>query len=117
MSPVLALFDRALEAHRREAIQATTELLQGLMATDRRVGNVRLTNGGGGALLVSVGNVTVQLAMPSRPQAMALRELRRRGPVTLAMALPLDDGRAMLGFSGADEDVLISTRVGTAARA
>jgi hypothetical protein len=29
----------------------------------------------------------------------------------LAMGLALDDGRAMLGFSGVDEDVLISTRV------
>ena len=111
MSSVLALLDRAMEAHHREARQATTELLDGLMSTDRRVRAVRLKSGGGGGVLVSVGNVTVRLAVPSARQAMALRELQRRGPVTLALAMPLDDGRAMLGFSGPDEDVLVSTRV------
>jgi hypothetical protein len=29
----------------------------------------------------------------------------------LAMGIALDDGRAMLGFSGVDEDILITTRI------
>ena len=111
MSAVLTLFERALEAHHQEARLATEVLLDGLMATDRRVRDVRLERGGGGAVLVTVDNVTVRLAVPSAHQAMALRELRRRGPVVLALALPLEDGRAMLGFSGPDEDVLVSTRL------
>ena len=109
MSPVLDLFEKALEAHRREAVHATAELLDGLMATDRLVRDVRLRREG--AVLVRVGELTVRLAMPSVPQALALRELHRCGPVTLALAMALDDGRALLGFSGADEDVLVSTRV------
>ena len=109
MSPVLDLLEKALEAHRHEAVQATAELLDDLMATDRQVRDVRRWSDG--AVVVGVGDVTVRLAMPSVPQAMALRELRRRGPVTLALAMTLDDGRALLGFSGADEDVLVSTRV------
>ena len=111
MSPVLDLFEQALEAHHRETRQATTERLDGLMATDRQVRDVRLERGGGGAVLVTVGNVGVRLAVPAAPQAMALRDLRGRGPVTLVLAMPLDDGRALLGFSGPDEDVLVSTRV------
>jgi hypothetical protein len=114
-SPALDLLEKALDAHRREAVQATTELCHGLMATDRQVRDVRLRGGSGGAVLVGVGNVTVRLAMPSLPQALALHELRRRGQVTLALAMALDDGRALLGFSGADEDVLVSTRVKQAA--
>jgi hypothetical protein len=117
VSPVLELLEKALEAHRRESAEETAELLRGLMATDRQVHGVRLDDRNGGAVLIGVGNVTVRLAMPSSPQAMALRDLRRRGPVTLAMAMPLDDGRAMLGFSGIDEDVLVSTRVKRAAPA
>ena len=111
MSSVLTLFERALEAHHQEARQATEALLDGLMATDRRVRDVRLERGGGGAVLVTVDNVTVRLAVPSASQALALRELRQRGQVSLAMAMPLDDGRALLGFSGPDEDVLVSTRL------
>ncbi len=114
MSDVLDLLEKALEVHRREVVEATTELLEGLMATDRQVRDVRLKSGCGGAVLVSVGNVTARLSVPSAPQALALRQLCRRGPVTLALALPLDDGRALLGFSGTDEDVLVSTRVTSA---
>jgi len=91
--------------------KATEELLDGLMATDRRVLDVRLESGGGGAVLVTIDNVTVRLAVPSAPQALALRDLRQQGPVSLALAIPLDDGRALLGFSGRDEDVLVSTRL------
>ena len=65
-------------------------------------------------MLVTVDDATIRLAMPSADQALALRDLWRRGPVALAMGLALDDGRAMLGFSGVDEDVLVSTRVGRA---
>ena len=111
MSAVLTLFERALEAYHQEARQATGELLDGLMATDRRVLDVRLEGGGGGAVLVTIDNVTVRLAVPSAHQAMALRDLRQQGPVSLALAMPLDDGRALLGFSGPDEDVLVSTRL------
>ena len=111
MSSALDVLGKAIEAHRREQVQATAELLDGLMATDRQVRDVRLRGGDGGAVLVGVGNVTVRLAMPSVLQAMALHELHRRGPVTLALAMALDDGRALLGFSGVDEDVLVSTRV------
>ena len=110
MSAVLELLDQAHRAHRREAVQATVALLDELLARDRRVRDVRITPGGG-VLTVTVGSATISLVMPSAGQSLALRELRRRGPVVLAMGLALDDGRAMLGFSGVDEDVLISTRV------
>ena len=111
MSPVLTLFQQALEAHHQEARQVTEVLLGGLMATDRQVHDVQPDRADSGAVLVTVDNVTVRLALPSAPQAAALCELRARGPVTLAMAMPLDDGRALLGFSGPDEDVLVSTRL------
>jgi hypothetical protein len=111
VSAVLTLFERALDAHHQEARLATEALLEGLMATDRQVLDVRLERGGGGAVLVTIDNVTVRLAVPSAHQAMALRDLRQNGPVSLALAMPLDDGRALLGFSGPDEDVLVSTRL------
>jgi hypothetical protein len=60
---------------------------------------------------VTVEDATIRLTMPPTNQAMALLDLWRRGPVVLAMGIALDDGRAMLGFSGVDEDVLISTRI------
>jgi Trp operon repressor len=110
VSAVLELLDRAHRAHRREAVQATVALLDELLARDRRVRDVRIKPGLG-VLTVTVGDATIRLAMPSAAQSRALRELCRRGPVVLAMGLALDDGRAMLGFSGVDEDVLISTRV------
>lgn len=110
MSAVLELLDRAHQAHRREVVYATVELLDELLAGDRRVRDVRIRPGRG-VLMVTVGDATIRLAMPSAAQSLALRELCRRGAVVLAMGLALDDGRAMLGFSGADEDVLISTRV------
>ena len=69
---------------------------------------------GAGAVMVSLDDATLRLVMPSAGQALALRELWQSGPVTLAMGIALDDGRAMLGFSGADEDVLVSTRVSLA---
>ena len=110
MSDVLELLDRAHQAHRREAVAATVALLDDLLARNRRVSDVRIKPGIG-ALLVTVDDATIRLAMPSATQSLALRELCRRGPVVLAMGLALDDGRALLGFSGVDEDVLISTRI------
>jgi hypothetical protein len=110
VSDVLGLLDQAHQAHRREAVRATVALLDDLLARDRQVLAVRIKPGVG-ALLVTVDDATIRLAMPSATQSLALRELCRRGPVMLAMGLVLDDGRAMLGFSGVDEDVLISTRV------
>jgi hypothetical protein len=114
VSDVLALLDRAQAAHRRETVEATAELVDGLLGTDRVVRDVRIPPRGG-FVLVSVENVTARLAVPSPGQARALRALWLRGPVTLALGLVLDDGRAMLGFSGPDEDVLVSTRVDPAA--
>lgn len=110
MSDVLELLDRAHQAHRREAVAATVALLDDLLARNRQVSDVRIKPGIG-ALLVTVDDATIRLAMPSATQSLALRELCRRGPVVLAMGLALDDGRALLGFSGVDEDVLISTRI------
>ena len=110
MSDVLALLHQAHRVHRREAVGATVALLDDLLARDRQVLDVRVKPGVG-ALMVTVDDATIRLAMPSANQSLALRELCRRGPVVLAMGLALDDGRAMLGFSGVDEDVLISTRV------
>jgi hypothetical protein len=110
VSQVLELFDDAHLAHRREAVRATVSLLDELLARDRQVRDVRIKHGVG-ALLVTVDDATIRLAMPSGTQALALRDLYRRGPVVLALGLALDDGRAMLGFSGVDEDVLVSTRV------
>ena len=110
MSDVLELLDQAHRAHRREAVCATVALLDELLARDRQVRDVRIKPGVG-ALMVTVDDATIRLAMPSASQSMALRDLCRRGPVVLAMGLALDDGRALLGFSGVDEDVLISTRV------
>ena len=116
MSHVLELIDRAHLAHRREAVGATVALLDELLAGDRQVRDVRHKRGVG-AVMITVGDATIRLAMPSATQSLALRELCRRGPVVLAMGLALDDGRAMLGFSGVDEDVLISTRVSWAVTA
>ena len=113
MSAVLELVDRAHQAHRREAVHATVALLDELLARDRRVRDVRIKPGLG-VLMVTLGDATIRLAMPSATQSLALRELCRRGAVVLAMGLALDDGRAMLGFSCVDEDILISTRVGWA---
>ena len=110
MTDVLGLLDQAHQAHRREAVSATVALLDDLLARNRQVLDVRIKPGVG-ALMVTVDDATVRLAMPSATQSLALRELCRRGPVNLAMGLALDDGRAMLGFSGVDEDILISTRV------
>lgn len=110
MSDVLGLLDQAHRAHQREAVSATVALLDDLLARDRQVFDVRVKPGVG-ALMVTVDDATIRLAMPSATQSLALRELCRRGPVVLALGLALDDGRAMLGFSGVDEDVLISTRV------
>jgi hypothetical protein len=110
VSAVLELLDQAHRAHRQEAVVATVALLDELLARDRRVRDVRIKPGLG-VLLVTVDDATIRLAMPSATQSLALRELCRRGPVVLAMGLALDDGRALLGFSGVDEDVLISTRV------
>jgi hypothetical protein len=110
VSHVLELLDQAHLAHRREAVRATVALLDELLAGDRQVRDVRHQRGVG-AVMITVDDVTIRLAMPSATQSLALRDLCRRGPVVLAMGLALDDGRAMLGFSGVDEDVLISTRV------
>jgi hypothetical protein len=115
MSEVLELFDAAHLAHRREAVRATAALLDELLARARQVRDVRIKPGAG-AVLVTLDDATIRLAMPSATQALALRELSRRGPVVLALGLALDDGRAMLGFHGVDEDVLVSTRVGWAGR-
>jgi hypothetical protein len=110
VTDVLGLLDQAHQAHRREAVSATVALLDDLLARDRQVLDVRIKPGVG-ALMVTVDDATIRLAMPSANQSLALRDLCRRGPVILAMGLALDDGRAMLGFSGVDEDILISTRV------
>ena len=110
MTDVLGLLDQAHRAHQQEAVRATVALLDDLLARDRQVLDVRVKPGVG-ALMVTVDDATIRLAMPSATQSLALRELCRRGPVVLALGLALDDGRAMLGFSGVDEDVLISTRV------
>ena len=110
MTDVLEILDQAHRAHRQEAVSATVALLDDLLARDRQVLDVRIKPGVG-ALMVTVDDATIRLAMPSATQSVALRELCRRGPVILAMGLALDDGRAMLGFSGVDEDILISTRV------
>ena len=86
MSDVLELLDRAHQAHRREAVAATVALLDDLLARNRRVSDVRIKPGIG-ALLVTVDDATIRLAMPSATQSLALRELCRRGPVVLAMGL------------------------------
>ena len=112
MSDVLDLFDRAHAAHRLGGRAREAALLEDLLSRDREVRDVRLKPGaGGGAVMVTVGDATIRLVTTSAGQACALRDLVQRGPVTLAMGLALDDGRAMLGFSGVDEDVLVSTRV------
>ena len=110
MTDVLELLDQAHQAYRREAVSATVALLDDLLARNRQVLDVRIKPGVG-ALMVTVDDATIRLAMPSATQSLALRELCRRGPVILAMGIALNDGRAMLGFSGVDEDILISTRV------
>ena len=113
MTDVLELLHRAHAAHRQEAVDATAALLTELLARKREVHEIRIKPGAG-AVLVTVDEATIRLAMPSTNQSLALRDLWRRGPVTLAMGLALDDGRAMLGFSGVDEDVLVSTRISRA---
>jgi hypothetical protein len=111
MTDVLELFDLAHLAHRREAVRATVALLDDLLARGRQVHDLR-TGSRDGTLTLAVDDARIRLAMPSAAQSQALRDLCRRGPVVLALGLALDDGRAMLGFSGVDEDLLISTRVG-----
>jgi hypothetical protein len=111
MTDVLQLLDRAHAAHREEAVHATVTLLTELLARKRQVREIRIKPGVG-AVLVTMEDATIRLAMPSTNQSKALRDLWRRGPVMLAMGIALDDGRAMLGFSGVDEDVLITTRIG-----
>jgi len=116
MSEVLDLLDRAHAAHRRKTVHATVALLNDLLDRNREVRDIWIKPGAGaGAVMVALDDATIRLAMPSAGQGLALRELWQRGPVTLAMGLALDDGRAMLGFSGVDEDVLVSTRVRRAA--
>ena len=110
MSDVLALLDEAHAAHRQETVRATVALLDELLELNREVREIRIKPGVG-AVTVTVDEATIRLSMPSTNQSLALRDLWRRGRVTLAMGLALDDGRAMLGFSGVDEDVLVSTRV------
>ncbi len=114
MNDVLDLLDRAHAAHRQETVRATAALLDELLVQGREVRDIRI-RAGVGAVVVTVDDARIRLAMPSAGQAMALRELWQRGPVTLAMGIALEDGRAMLGFSGVDEDVLVSTRVSRAA--
>ena len=114
MSDILDLLDRAQAAHRRESVHATVVLLNDLLDRDREVRDLWIKPGAG-AVMVTMDDSTIRLAMPSAGQGLALRELWQRGPVTLAMGLALDDGRAMLGFSGVGEDVLVSTRVSRAA--
>jgi len=110
MTDVLDLFDRAHTAHRWETVHATVALLDDLLGRSTEVRDIWIKPGAG-EVLVTVDDATIHLAMPSAGQGLALRDLWQRGPVTLAMGLALDDGRAMLGFSGVDEDVLVSTRV------
>ena len=113
MSDVRDLLDRAHATHRRNTVQATVALLNDLLSRNREVRDIRIMPGADAAM-VTVADATIRLAMPSAGQGLALRELWERGPVTLAMGLALDDGRAMLGFSGVDEDVLVSTRISRA---
>ena len=114
MSDVLDLLDRAHAAHRRETVRATVALVDDLLGRNREVRDIRIKPGVG-AVMVTVGGSAIRLAIPSAGQGLALRELWQRGPVTLALGLVLDDGRALLGFSGVDEDLLVSTRVCRAA--
>ena len=114
MSDFLELLDRAQAAHRQKAVDGTVALLTDLLDRDREVRDIWIKPGAG-AVMVTLDDATIRLVMPSAGQALALRELWQSGPVTLAMGIALDDGRAMLGFSGADEDVLVSTRVSLAA--
>ena len=101
-------------AIRQHASAATLgELADGLLATDRVVRAVRV-DGRGRSVAVTIGNITVRLSIASGGQGLALRSLYERGEVTLALALPLEDGRIMLGFAGFDEDVLVSARVAAA---
>jgi hypothetical protein len=114
MSDFLELLDRAQAAHRQQTVDATVALLTDLLDRNREVSDISIKPGAG-AVMVTLDDATIRLVMPSAGQALALRELWQSGPVTLAMGIALDDGRAMLGFSGADEDVLVSTRVSLAA--
>ncbi len=113
MSYVLDLLDRAHAAHRQEFVQATVALLTDLLGRNREVRDIWVKSGAS-AVMVTVGDATIRLVMTSAGQGLALRDLWQRGPVTLAMGLALDDGRAMLGFSGVDEDILVSTRISRA---
>ena len=114
MSDYLELLDRAHAAHRQKAVDGTVALLTDLLGRNREVRDIWIKPGAG-AVMVTVDDATIRLVMPSAGQGLALRDLWQRGPVTLAMGMALDDGRAMLGFSGVDEDVLVSTRVSLAA--
>ena len=95
-------------------MHATVALLDDLLGRSTEVRDIWIKPGAG-EVLVTVDDATIHLAMPSAGQGLALGDLWQRGPVTLAMGLALDDGRAMLGFSGVDEDVLVSTRISRAA--
>jgi hypothetical protein len=111
---LLALLDRAGELQREEMAQATVELVDGLLATDRSVRRVQV-DVLRRCVAVTIGNVIVRLAVTSAGQALALRQLCQEGDVQLALGLVLDDGRAMLGFSGPEEDVLVTARIDAAA--
>jgi|SRR3954452_14084436 len=114
MTDVLRLWHHAHALHRREAVDATVVLLAEVLDQDRAVRDIQV-KAGRGAVMVTMDDARLRLVMPSVTQAMALRDLWHQGPVTLAMGIALDDGRAMLGFSGPDEDVLVSARVSRAA--
>lgn len=111
---LLGLLDQARAAHRRETTEAALDLVDGLLATDRSLRRISL-DAKRPSVAVTIENVTVRLAVASPGQLLALRELSRKGDVRLALGLVLDDGRAMLGFSGESEDVLITARIAEAA--
>jgi Trp operon repressor len=63
MTDVLDLLDRAHAAHRQEAVDANVELLTDLLARQREVREIRI-KAGVGAVLVTVDDATIRLAMP-----------------------------------------------------
>lgn len=110
---LFGILDLASEIQQQAAVVAVDELAAGLLATDRVVRDLRV-DARRPSVAITIDNVTVRLGIASVGQALALRELRGRGEVSLELALPLEDGRIMLGFSGTGEDVLISARVSAA---